>query len=89
MTYYFAKDFKSEVAKQSIEKWQKNKLTLQKNKEQLNKWRDKYATGNASQKQELTSKILMLEQQCEQDEIMLKEEEIRIRNAEIRSLSSR
>lgn len=89
LTYYFAKDFKSEVAKQSIEKWQKNKLTLQKNKEQLNKWRDKYATGNASQKQELTSKILMLEQQCEQDEIMLKEEEIRIRNAEIRSLSSR
>lgn len=89
LTYYFAKDFTSEVAKQSIGKWLTDQSSLKKDKEQLAKWRDEYASGNTSQKQQLTSKILMLEQKCEQNEIMLKKEETRIRNAEILSLNAK
>jgi len=65
--------------------WQKNRIQLDKSRQQLQNLRDRYATGNDAQRQTLSQQILQLEAQCEKAEATLHAEAKTIRNLEIQS----
>ena len=64
-TYTLLNDFKSPEARNKMAAWQKNRIQLDKSRQQLQNLRDRYATGNDAQRQTLSQQILQLEAQCE------------------------
>jgi len=84
-TYTLLNDFKSPEARNKMAAWQKNRIQLDKSRQQLQNLRDRYATGNDAQRQTLSQQILQLEAQCEKAEATLHAEAKTIRNLEIQS----
>ena len=78
-------DFKSPEARKKMAAWQKNRMQLDKDRQQLQTLRDRYANGNDAQRQTLSQQILQLEAQCEKAETALRAEAKTIRNIEIQS----
>ena len=67
-TYTLLDDFKSPEARKKMAAWQKNRMQLDKDRQQLQTLRDRYANGNDAQRQTLSQQILQLEAQCEKAE---------------------
>ena len=84
-TYTLLDDFKSPEARKKMAAWQKNRMQLDKDRQQLQTLRDRYANGNDAQRQTLSQQILQLEAQCEKAETALRAEAKTIRNIEIQS----
>ena len=83
ITYTLTTDFKSPEAKRIIAGWKENTSLLKQLHNQLQELRNEYASGNASRKNQLKQQILTLEQNYENLIKNTKDQEKKIRNAEI------
>lgn len=85
-TYFNLDDFQSEEAKKECKVWLEKRNNLTSLKEQLQKLRDEYATGNNKKRKEIRSQILDMEQRAEELTYEVKEAEKRTRNLEVKKL---
>lgn len=83
ITYTLTTDFKSPEAKRIIGSWKESTDHLKQLDSQLQGLRNEYASGNASRKNQLKQQILTMEQNYENLINSTKEQEKKIRNAEI------
>ena len=84
-TYTLLNDFKSPEARGKMAAWQKKRMQLDKDRQQLQNLRGRYAGSNDARRQTLSQQILHLEAQCEKAEAELHAEAKAIRNLEIQS----
>ncbi len=86
LTYTSVADFQCPDARLMAQKWKADVADLKEASTQLNRLRETYTKGNATQKKQLERQILTMEQNCENMLSALKTQEKNIRNTEIKFL---
>ncbi|MDR2823891.1 MAG: hypothetical protein LBB41_01665, partial [Prevotellaceae bacterium] len=89
LVYRSLSDFKSKEALQLFQAFEKERVMLNKSKEDLENLRYQYAVSTNSEKQQVTPKILELENNIPEKEINLDNLQQKIRNLEVQKINSK